>query len=312
MEINDDKIPDMQTCRELQKYENALRKEIFDKTYEDQCKLKNLDEELVKRWVPIIKSKQQNFEEIIGEDFNSEYYYSFKNLTKIQSLVWKQNTMENLMEKEFTYRINKHHRMIECITKIIQSKNIVRATIEIDKDPKYRKEYEKISEIWKSTNHTHWKKYRENRKLLEDRYYGKAPKKNTKTYSMGAQPSPTGQPLWETEKIPTPPIEESVEENTNHEEGHDVPPPQSYYSSNSSLTSLDEDKMKNHIEFVLSVNCRFGKLIGERYNSDIYEKIKKQMKIEQPEEFELLEQLEFKYVTGGKARNHHQRKKIQT
>ncbi|KAG5894018.1 hypothetical protein JTB14_018123 [Gonioctena quinquepunctata] len=59
--------------------------------------------------------------------------------------------------------------------------------------------------------------------------------------------------------------------------------------------------MKNHIEFVLSVNCRFGKLIGERYNSDIYEKIKKQMKIEQPEEFELLEQLEFKYVTGPKS-----------
>ncbi|KAG5861971.1 hypothetical protein JTB14_010050 [Gonioctena quinquepunctata] len=222
MEINDDKIPDMQTCRELQKYENALRKEIFDKTYEDQCKVKNLDEELVKRWAPIIESKQQNFEEIIGEDFNSESYYSFKNLTKIQSFVYKQKIMENLMEKEFTYRINKHHRMIECITKIIQSKNIVRATIEIDKDPKYRKEYEKISEIWKSTNHTHWKEYRENRKLLEDRYYGKSPKEEyevlseegsdqgevaglvPRTYSMGAQPSPTGQPLWErTLKLPT-------------------------------------------------------------------------------------------------------------
>ncbi|KAG5864851.1 hypothetical protein JTB14_036287 [Gonioctena quinquepunctata] len=74
MEINDDKIPDMQTRRELQKYENALRKEIFDEAFLDQYDVEYYDEKLAKRWVSAAESKQQNFEEIIGEDFNSKAY----------------------------------------------------------------------------------------------------------------------------------------------------------------------------------------------------------------------------------------------
>ncbi|KAG5882263.1 hypothetical protein JTB14_014960 [Gonioctena quinquepunctata] len=119
-----------------------------------------------------------------------------------------------------------------------------------------------------------------------------------RTYSMGAQPLPSNQPPREIEKLPTPPIEEPVEETINYEEGNDVSPSQSYHSS---LTSLDEEGMEKHIEFVLQAQCRFGILIGERYKSDIYEKIKKQMEIEQPEKFELLEQLENKYATGPKS-----------
>ncbi|KAG5880743.1 hypothetical protein JTB14_025507 [Gonioctena quinquepunctata] len=195
---------------------------------------------------------KDNFEELIGSSFLSEEYKHLKYLE-----VWKKYEKNNsaidryidtMHKKEYDYRMTNFTTAVKRMVNIIQNEQL--ETSEMDE--RYQDSFNYIIKMLRNYDPENYQIYNDKLKTItainqkqEGLDAGEVAGSVPRTYSMGAQPLPSNQPLWEKEKLPIPPTEESAEDHINYGEGYDVSsPPQSCHSSLISLDEATEDDIQ--------------------------------------------------------------------
>ncbi|KAG5861126.1 hypothetical protein JTB14_015684 [Gonioctena quinquepunctata] len=175
----------------------------------------DIEFEKSEQYVKKISNVEFNFEETIGDGYIFiEYQHAKQTIIHQHSTASRRNRkhcehiMDTQMEKEFEYRYSKYEKVIDYIKEVISGKI---KHFEYGDEKEYRTEFKEISKISKSTNIKDWEIYEYDRKAIKDGTYKIPGKMDTipeegsekggeaglvpRTYSMGAQPPPSNQPL---------------------------------------------------------------------------------------------------------------------